>query len=147
MKTSEKGIALIKLHEGIRLVAYPDPASGGKPWTIGYGSTHGVRPGMRITEQQAHDMLIASLPDYEAPINENVKVGLSQAQFDALVSFTYNVGPHAFLGSSVLSKLNAGDTAGAADALLLWDRAAHHVVPGLLHRRQDERKLFLSAQE
>jgi lysozyme len=144
MKTSAKGIDLIKEHEGIRLVAYPDPASGGKPWTVGYGSTHGVRPGMRITQQQAEDMLRNDLVAFEDVINAHVKVTLTQNQFDALMSFIYNIGAHGFIGSSVLSKLNGGDTKGAADALLLWDRAAHHVVPGLLARREDERAVFLA---
>ena len=145
MKTSQKGIDLIKQHEGLRLVAYPDPASGGKPWTIGFGSTHGVRQGLKINAQQAEDMLRETLVEFEEVVNTHVKVPLTQNQFDSLMSFIYNVGPRNFIGSSVLSKLNDGDTKGAADALLLWDRAAHHVVPGLHTRRVDERAVFLSA--
>lgn len=145
MKTSKHGIELIKLHEGHRLVAYPDPASGGEPWTIGYGSTHGVHPGMRITEAQAEEMLVADLEKFETFINDHVKVSLTQNQFDALVSLVYNIGMTNFLHSTVLRDLNAGDKTGAANAFLMWDRAAHHVVAGLHHRREDEKKLFMSA--
>jgi lysozyme len=143
MKTSQRGIELIQLHEGCRLCAYVDPGSGGLPITIGYGHTSGVKLGMRITQEQAAEFLAEDLKSFEDVVNEHVKVEINQHQFDALVSFTFNIGPRNFIGSSVLSKLNDGDKQGAADALLLWDRAAHHVMPGLLHRRQDERKLFL----
>jgi lysozyme len=147
MRTSAKGIDLIKLHEGCCLVAYPDPASGGIPWTIGYGSTHGVHPGMKITPQQAEDMLVADLTQFEDVINEHVKVPLAQHEFDALVSLTYNIGPANFLRSSVLRDISAGNKHAAADAFLMWDRAAHHVIAGLHHRRLDERALFLSEKE
>jgi len=144
MKTSEHGIELIKAHEGLRLEAYPDPGSGGEPWTIGYGSTKHVHPGMRITKEQAHDMLVADLSIYEAAVNHAVHVSISQNEFDALVSFVYNVGVRNFLGSSVLRRLNNHDLAGAADALLMWDKASHHVMAGLHKRREDERNLFLA---
>ena len=145
MNTSEKGIELIKAHEGFRSHAYPDPGSGGDPWTIGYGTTHGVHPGMKITEADAEDMLIKSLPLYEGIIDRVVTVKLSQNEYDALVSFVYNVGSKHFLGSTVLRKLNMGDRRGAADALLMWNKGGGHVMAGLATRRHDERNLFLTA--
>jgi lysozyme len=145
MKTSAAGIELIKAHEGLRLVAYPDPGSGGDPWTIGYGTTHGVHPGMKITPEQAHLMLVNELPVFENVVNHGVHVEITQHEFDALVSFVYNVGSRNFLGSSVLRKLNAGDKHGAAESFLLWNKASHHVMAGLTKRRHDERNLFLTA--
>ena len=145
MKTSAAGIELLKHHEGCQLVAYPDPGSGGEPFTIGFGTTHGVHPGMKITPEQAHDMLVGELPVYENVVNHGVRVELTQAEFDALVSLVYNIGARNFLGSTCLRKLNAGDKQGAADAILLFDKASHHVMVGLHRRRADERALFLTA--
>ena len=145
MKTSEKGLALIRQHEGFRSHAYPDPGSGGDPITIGYGSTHGVHLGMVVTEVEADAMLRRELPIYEAVVNHGVHVEITQHEFDALVSFVYNVGSRNFLGSTALRKLNAGDKQGAADALLMWNHASHHVMAGLTKRRHDERNLFLTA--
>ncbi len=144
MKTSAAGIELIKAHEGLRLVAYPDPGSGGDPWTIGHGTTHGVHPGMKITAEQAHLMLVKELPIYENTVNHGVHVEITQPEFDALVSLVYNIGARNFLGSTVLRKLNAGDKQGAADAILLFNKASHHVMAGLTKRRHDERALFLA---
>ena len=144
MKTSAAGIELIKSHEGLRLTAYPDPASGGDPWTIGYGTTHGVHPGMKITAEQAHLMLVNELPVYEAVVNHGVHVEMTQNEFDALVSLVYNIGARNFLGSTALRKLNAGDKQGAADAILMWDKGHHHVMAGLHRRRADERAVFLT---
>lgn len=145
MRTSEHGIALIKAHEGFRSHAYPDPGTGGDPWTVGYGTTHHVHPNTVVTEQQAHDMLVAELPVYEAAVSHGVTVPLAQHEFDALVSFVYNVGARHFLGSTALRKLNAGDRHGAAEALLMWNKAGGHVMAGLTKRREDERNLFLTA--
>ena len=144
MKTSEHGIALIKAREGFREHAYPDPGSGGDPWTVGYGSTHGVHPGMVVTEELATAMLENDLHLFEAVVEHGVSVPINQNQFDALVSLTYNIGPRNFLGSTVLKRLNAGDYAGAADAMLMWDKAAHHVMAGLHRRREQERDEFLA---
>jgi lysozyme len=144
MKTSSKGIKLIKDHEGLRTHAYPDPGTGGDPWTIGYGTTHNVHPGMVITEEQAEHLLISELPVYEAAVNHGVKVPLEQHEFDALVSFVYNVGAKHFLGSTLLRKLNAGDKEGAAEAFTMWNKGGGHVLAGLTTRRNDEKTLFLN---
>ena len=143
MKTSPTGIGLIKSSEGLRLKAYPDPGTGGLPWTIGYGSTSGVTQKMVITEAQAEQMLAADLVRFERAVERLVRVPLNQGQFDALVSFTYNVGEGNFTKSTLLRKLNAGDTAGAAEQFKRWVNAGGKVLPGLVKRRVAERALFL----
>ena len=143
MKTSPKGIALIKSAEGMRLKAYPDPGTGGVPWTIGYGSTAGVTRSMVITETQAEQMLAEDLVRFERIVERQVQVPLKQGQFDALVSFTYNVGEGNFTKSTLLRKLNTGDTAGAAEQFSRWVHAGGKVLPGLVTRRAAERALFL----
>lgn len=145
MKTSPKGIALIKSAEGLRLKAYPDPGTGGLPWTIGYGSTSGVTRNMAITEAQAEQMLGADLVRFERIVERLVRVPLNQGQFDALVSFTYNVGEGNFTKSTLLRQLNAGDTAGAAEQFSRWVHAGGKVLPGLVKRRAAERAMFLGA--
>lgn len=143
MKTSPKGIALIKSAEGLRLKAYPDPGTGGLPWTIGYGSTSGVTRNMVITETQAEQMLAEDLVRFERIVERLVRVPVTQTQFDALVSFTYNVGEGNFTKSTLLRKLNAGDSAGAAEQFSRWVNASGKVLPGLVKRRAAERALFL----
>lgn len=143
MKTSPKGVALIKSAEGLRLKAYPDPGTGGLPWTIGYGSTSGVTRNMVITKTQAEQMLAADLVRFESAIERLARVPLNQSQFDALVSFTYNVGEGNFTKSTLLRKLNAGDTSGAAEQFSRWVHAGGKVLPGLVKRRAAERALFL----
>ena len=149
MQTSDKGIALIKQFEGCKLTAYPDPGTGGAPWTIGYGWTQPVdgkpvRPGMTIDQKTADRLLKTGLVSYENDILRLVKVKLSQGQFDALVSFTYNLGSRSLSTSTLLSKLNAGDYAGAADEFPRWNKAGGKVLNGLTRRREAERALFLS---
>jgi len=143
MKTSPKGIALIKSAEGLRLKAYPDPGTGGLPWTIGYGSTSGVTRNMLITENQAEQMLAEDLVRFERIVQRAVRVPVNQGQFDALVSFTYNVGEGNFTKSTLLRKLNACDAAGAAEQFSRWINSGRKVLPGLVKRRAAERGLFL----
>jgi lysozyme len=150
VRTSDQGIALLKKHEGLRLKAYPDPASGGEPWTIGYGTTSSagvgkITKGMTITQAQAEDMLRRSLVIYERGVVKALNRAPTQTQFDALVSFAYNVGVPAMSKSSVIRHYNAGDTQKAADSFLLWNKAAGKVMPGLTRRRSEERALFLKA--
>jgi lysozyme len=124
-----------------------DPVTKGEPYTIGYGSTNNVHPNMKITLEEAEEMLVSSLPLYEAVVNKSVYGTVNQNQFDAMVSLCYNIGSRAFQGSSVVRKLNQNDVHGAADAFLMWDKGhtpkGFKVIPGLLKRRQDERKLFM----
>ena len=149
MQTSDEGIALIKGFEGCRLTAYPDPGTGGFPWTIGYGWTlpvdgKPVRPGMTIDQATADRLLKTGLVSYENDVLKIVKVKLTQGQFDALVSLAYNIGSRALSTSTLLKKLNAGDIKGAADEFLRWNKAGGKVLNGLTRRREAERALFLS---
>ncbi len=146
MQTSDKGIALIKEFEGCKLTAYQDSVG---VWTIGYGWTQPVdgkpiRAGMTINQETAERLLKTGLVSYESDVSRLVKVGLSQGQFDALVSFTYNIGARSLSTSTLLRKLNAGDYAGAADEFLRWNKAGGKVLNGLTRRREAERALFLS---
>lgn len=149
MQTSEKGIKNIKDFEGCSLIAYPDPGTGGAPWTIGYGWTHPVdgkpiKPGMTIKQKTADRLLKTGLVSYENDVLKMAKVKLTQGQFDALVSFAYNVGSRALSTSTLLRKLNDGDVNGAADEFLRWNKAGGKVLKGLTRRREAERALFLS---
>lgn len=146
MQTSDKGIALIKQFEGCKLTAYQDSVG---VWTIGYGWTQPVdgkpiRSGMTIKQETAERLLKTGLVSYESDVSRLVKVGLTQGQFDALVSFTYNLGARSLSTSTLLRKLNAGDYTGAADEFLRWNKAGGKVLNGLTRRREAERALFLS---
>lgn len=146
MQTSEKGVALIKEFEGCKLTAYQDSVG---VWTIGYGWTQPVdgkpiRAVMTIKQETAERLLKTGLVSYESDVSRLVKVSLTQGQFDALVSFTYNLGARSLSTSTLLRKLNAGDYAGAADELLRWNKAGGKVLNGLTRRREAERALFLS---
>lgn len=149
MQTSEKGINNIKDFEGCSLTAYPDPGTGGAPWTIGYGWTHPVdgkpiKPGMTIKQETADRLLKTGLVSYENDVLKMAKAKLTQGQFDALVSFAYNVGSRALSTSTLLRKLNDGDVMGAADEFLRWNKAGGKVLNGLTRRREAERAMFLS---
>ncbi|WP_213353744.1 lysozyme [Citrobacter freundii] len=146
MQTSDKGIALIKKFEGCKLTAYQDSVG---VWTIGYGWTQPVdgkpiRAGMTIKQETAERLLKTGLVSYESDVSRLVKAGLTQGQFDALVSFTYNLGARSLSTSTLLRRLNAGDYAGAADEFLRWNKAGGKVLNGLTRRREAERALFLS---
>lgn len=145
MKTSQKGIDLIKRFEGLELEAYQDIAG---IWTIGYGHTGpDVKPGMKISEREAEDLLKADLKPREQAVERLVKVPLNQNEFDALVSFVYNVGEGAFRKSTARRRLNNGDRIGAAEALTWWNKATIGgvltEVAGLTRRRAAEKALFL----
>lgn len=143
MQTGRDGIQLIKEFEGLRLSRYQDIV--GK-WTIGYGHLILANESFPkpITEQQAEELLRKDLATSESGVNRLVKVKLSQYQFDALVSFTFNLGVGNLQSSTLLKKLNAGDYAGAANELTRWNKAGGKEVAGLTRRRAAERKLFLS---
>jgi GH24 family phage-related lysozyme (muramidase) len=125
MQTSDKGIALIKQFEGCKPHRVPGQR---RVWTIGYGWTQPVdgkpiRAGMTIKQETAERLLKTGLVSYESDVFRLVKVGLTQGQFDALVSFTYNLGARSLSTSTLLRKLNAGDYAGVADEFLRWNKA------------------------
>jgi lysozyme len=152
MKVSAAGLDLIKKHEGLRLTAYPDPATGGEPWTIGYGITSSagvgkITKGMKITLEQAEDMLRRALGVYERGVQDTLTRRPSQHQFDAMVSLAYNIGVPAFRKSSVARFFNAGEIDKAAGAFLMWNKAAGKVMPGLTKRRASEREWFLRTSQ
>ena len=141
MNTSPKGIALIIEFEGLRLKAYQCP---GGVWTIGYGHTAGVKPGMVITEAQAEEYLKANLIAFERYLN-GLGLALNQNQFDALVSFIYNVGTGNFSSSTLLRKVRANPQDNSiVDEFLRWVYSKGRVLPGLQRRRLAEMKLYFS---
>ena len=141
MKTSHKGIALIKEFEGLRLKAYKCP---GGVWTIGYGHTAGVKPGMTITEEQAEQFLKEDLIVFERAVN-NQNLSIDQNQFDALISLIYNIGIGNFQKSTLLRKarVNPNDNS-IMDEFLKWVYSKGRVLPGLQRRRLAEMKLYFS---
>ncbi|MDB6366729.1 lysozyme [Photorhabdus bodei] len=141
MQISEKGLKALKGYEGCSLTAYRCPAG---VWTIGYGHTRGVKPGDVVTEQQAEQFLLDDLAPVYLTIEANVKVPLTQGQLDALCSFIFNCGTGAFVRSTLLKKLNAGDYRGAVGQFMEWNKAGGRVLPGLDARRASERTMFLS---
>jgi lysozyme len=144
MKISQTGLDAIKRHEGLRLTAYPDPASGGDPWTIGYGHTRDVERGQTITAAQAEQFLREDLAWVESCIERNVVAPLTQGQYDALCSLIFNIGQSAFTKSTLMRLLNQRDYAGAAQQFERWNIADGRVNLGLTTRRAAERSMFLS---
>lgn len=141
---SDNGVALTMRFEGCDLVSYPDPGTGDAPWTIGFGHTgRDVTKGMKITQAQADAWLRADLAKAAACVNANVKVPLTQNQFDALTDFCFNVGAGNFIASTLLRLLNAGNYAGASTQFDRWNLAAGRILPGLVKRRIAERQLFM----
>lgn len=149
MQVSDAGIELIKSFEGFRANAYPDPKSGGAPWTVGYGTTkfpsgRPVKQGDKVTPGQAELYLREDVKKFANSVDALVTVPLKQCQYDALVSFVYNLGATNFRTSTLLKKLNARDYKGAADEFLRWVSPGSSVEAGLRRRRTAERDLFLS---
>jgi lysozyme len=137
---SEDGLNLTKQFEGFELNAYAD--SGGV-WTIGYGHTGpGVCAGLIVTEEQADTFLASDVAGAVTAVNRLVTSGISQNQFDALVDFTFNLGPASLAQSTLLRYVNSGDFDNAALQFSLWDHCRGVVVPGLLKRRNAEATLF-----
>lgn len=138
---------LVEEFEGLRLKAYKDAVG---VWTIGYGTTAaaglGIEPkaGMSITEAEAESLLAEGLERFAASIRPKITAPINDNEFGAFLSLSYNIGPGAFAKSSALRKFNAGDKAGAADAILLWNKAGGKVLAGLKRRREAERELFIS---
>ena len=140
MKTSIEGLALIKKFEGLELEAYKCAAG---VWTIGYGHTKDVQPGDVWSESHADHMLEVELEEFEAYINDNVTAPLSQNQFDALVSWVYNLGPANLKASTMLKVLNSGDYEGVPAQIKRWNKAGGKVLEGLIRRRKAEALLFV----
>ena len=139
MKPSQDCVDLVKSFEGFRDKAYLCPAH---VWTIGYGTTENVQSGDVVTETEAEELLRNDLLDASKAVDELVDVELSQSQYDALVSFIYNVGREAFRNSTMLKLINAGNFPGAALQFQRWNKGGGQVLPGLTRRRAAERALF-----
>jgi lysozyme len=142
MKTSQKGTDLIKQFEGTVLKVYKDAV--GLP-TIGIG--HLIKHNesfTTITQQQAEELLAKDLVQFEVGVTKAVRVTLNQNQFDALVSFSFNLGLGNLNSSTLLRKLNAGDYQGAASEFERWNKAGGKILTGLTRRRLAEKGLFLS---
>ncbi len=153
MKTSQKGIELIKRFEGLRLFSYPDAGA----YAIGYGHTKGVRPNQQITKEVAERYLKEDLHEFETSVNKyvvNKGIPLTQNQFDALVSLVYNVGAGSIFtknygnsfgkGSTLYNHLKNHRFKEAAARFTDFKKANGKVNQGLLKRREQERDLFLS---
>jgi lysozyme len=152
MQVSQKGLDLIKKFEQLQLKAYLDP--GNIP-TIGYGTTRypnkqKVKLGDEITEEQAEAYLLDECSKIAEKVEELVTAKLNQNQFDALVSFCYNLGDGALAQSTLLKKLNEKDYKGAANEFPRWNKATANgaltVLPGLVTRRAEEKALFESTE-
>ncbi|HET9427090.1 MAG TPA: lysozyme, partial [Allosphingosinicella sp.] len=141
MNLSATGLALIKRFEGLRTRAYLCPAG---VWTIGYGSTgRHVTEGRVVTAADAEDLLRGDLLRFEEAARLHA-LPAGQSQYDALVSFAFNVGITAFARSTLLRRHRAGDFAAAASEFGRWDKVRGRVLPGLARRRAAERRLYLS---
>ena len=140
MTITSEGVKLIKSFEGMELEAYQDAVD---VWTIGYGHTKTVEPGMAITEAKAEALLRQDLEEFEEAVTEAVQVSINPNQFSALVSFCFNLGVGSLFQSTLLKLLNQGDFQGAADQFPRWNKAGGQVLEGLTRRRKAERALFL----
>lgn len=141
MKISAAGIELLKQFEGCRLTAYQDSVG---VWTIGFGTTAGVKEGQTISQVKAEEYLRFDLAIFEKAVTESLKVPVNQNQFDALVSFTYNVGVSAFRSSTLLNLINEKtDKKVVAAEFSKWVKAGNQTLPGLVSRRKAESELFL----
>lgn len=154
MKISSNGIRVIQYFESCRLDAYPDPATGGEPWTIGWGHTGPeVKKGLRWTQAQADAQLLKDLERFEREVDGLLAVRPTQGQFDALVSFAYNVGsdidadklPEGLGDSSLLRFFNAQDMRRAQAEFSKWVYANGKPMRGLKRRRAAEAALFAGA--
>ncbi len=139
MRTSQEGISLIKKFEGCRLESYLCSAD---VLTIGYGHTEGVYDGMKITQEMADEMLEKDLEIFEGYVEDNVKVPLTQCQFDALVAWTFNLGVGNLRSSTLLKVLNQGKYELVPSEMRRWNKAAGKTLEGLIRRRKAESLLF-----
>jgi lysozyme len=151
MNPSSACISLIQQFEGCAkkhasggFEAYPDPATGGDPWTIGWGSTGpDIRKGVVWTQQQCDDRLSQHLGEFGSAVAKAIgDAPTTQHQFDAMVSFAYNLGAANLASSTLLKKHKAGDHAGAAAEFGRWNKAAGKVMTGLTRRRAAEAALY-----
>ena len=143
MKISLEGLSLIKKFEGCKLEAYKCSAG---VWTIGYGHTTGVKEGDVCTQEEAEKLLRGDIFKFEEYVQDSVKVDLDQSQFDALVAWTFNLGPGNLRSSTMLKKLNNGEYESDPFELRRWNKAGGKTLDGLIRRRQAESLLFESKE-
>ena len=139
MKTSQEGIDLIKHFEGCELESYRCSAN---VLTIGYGTTKNVVEGMKISQHQAEELLMKDLEEFEEYVEDLIDVPLEQNQFDALVAWTYNLGPTNLKTSTLRKVLNKGAYDDVPEQMKRWNKAGGQVLKGLVRRRNAEALLF-----
>lgn len=144
MSHSHNAVSLIKTSEGKRNTAYPDPRTGGEPWTIGYGHTGPeVHKGLVWTDEQVDAALQSDLQRFDKEVSALVgNRPTTQNQFDALVDFAFNLGTTALSKSTLLKLHNLGDFEGAAKEFARWNKAKGKVMTGLTARRSAEAALY-----
>ena len=130
---------MIKHFESCKLTAYQDSVG---VWTIGWGHTAGVKKGDNWTQDEANDILLNDLEKFEGYVNQYVKVPLTQNQFDALVSWTFNLGPGNLKSSTMLTKLNEKNYDKVPSQMKRWNKAGGKVLRGLERRRNAEAAMF-----
>ena len=140
MKTSGEGVALIKKFEGCEVQAYQCSAA---VWTLGYGHTRGVSEDDTCTKDEAEQILISDLEEFEGYVNDLVEIPLEQNQFDALVAWTFNLGPTHLKSSTLLTRLNDNNLDDVPHQLRRWNKAGGKVLDGLVRRREAEALLWL----
>ena len=150
MKCSIKGREMIKSFEDLSLKAYHGKCDRAGVYTIGWGHTRGVKPGDVITREKAEELFNADLEPVERTLNADLVTGrprplVTQDQFDALCSFVFNVGSGRYLDSTLRRKIKQGDIMGAAGEFKRWIYSNHKIAPGLITRRDAERRLFLQS--
>tara|TARA_R100000388_G_C7220366_1_gene148599 strand:+ start:70 stop:513 length:444 start_codon:yes stop_codon:yes gene_type:complete len=139
MKISQEGIDLIKHFEGCELESYLCSAG---VLTIGYGTTKNVVEGMKISQHQAEELLMKDLEEFEEYVEDLIDVKLEQHQFDALVAWTYNLGPTNLKTSTLRKVLNKGAYDDVPEQMKRWNKAGGQVLKGLVRRRDAEALLF-----
>lgn len=139
MKISQEGIALIKHYEGCKLESYQCSAG---VWTIGFGSTKNVKEGMSIDAEKAEQLLVKDLAIFEKEVANLVSVPLEQNQYDAIVSWTFNLGSSNLKASTMLKVLNNGVYEAVPEQLKRWNKVKGVVNDGLVKRRKSEALLF-----
>lgn len=144
MVINKAGIDLLKSCEGCKLESYPDPGTGGDPWTIGYGHTGNIKPGQVITQEEAEDLLKQDLVKFEQGVEKLLKVDVTENQFSALICFAYNVGLENLKISLLLRCINSYHPEDASKQFARWNKSNGNVMLGLTSRREKERQLFLS---
>lgn len=140
---SMEGVQHIAVQEGLRYTAYPDPGTGGKPWTICYGHTKGVYRGQTATQDQCDRWLAEDTHEAERGVQRLVRVPLTQGQYDSFVSFVFNAGEGHFRSSTMLRLLNQGDYRGACNQFPRWIYADKRILNGLVTRRYKEQAMCL----